>query len=57
MNCAGGFLIQLLPFAPESAIDQIEKNINGMESVTKLISSGMTTEDILKAALKRMITF
>ncbi len=52
VNCAGGFLIQLLPFAPESAIDQIEKNINGMESVTKLISSGMTTEDIAMKALE-----
>lgn len=51
VNCAGGFLIQLLPFAPESAIDQIEKNINGMESVTKLIQSGMTTEEIAMKAL------
>ncbi|MGN0595515.1 MAG: Hsp33 family molecular chaperone HslO [Hominimerdicola sp.] len=51
VNCAGGFLIQLLPFALESAIDQIEKNINGMESVTKLIQSGMTTEEIAMKAL------
>lgn len=52
VKCAGGFLIQLLPFAPDSAIDQIEKNINGMESVTQLISSGMTTEDIALKALE-----
>ena len=52
VNCAGGFLIQLLPFAPESAIDQIEKNINGMESVTKLICGGMTTEAIAMKALE-----
>ena len=52
VNCAGGFLIQLLPFAPESAIDQIKKNINGMESVTKLIQSGLTTEQIAMKALE-----
>ena len=51
VNCAGGFLVQLLPFAPESAIDQIEKNINSMQSVTQMISNGMTTEDIALKAL------
>lgn len=51
VNCAGGFLVQLLPFAPESAIDQIEKNINSMQSVTQMISKGMTTEDIALKAL------
>ena len=45
------FLFSFLPFAPESAIDQIEKNINGMESVTKLICGGMTTEAIAMKSL------
>lgn len=48
---AGGFLIQLLPFAPESAIDTIEKNIREMQSVTQLLSRGMTPEDIAMTAL------
>ncbi len=52
VNCAGGFLVQLLPFAPESAIDQIEKNINSMQSVTQMISGGMTTEEIALKALE-----
>ena len=43
--------MQLLPFAPESAIDQIEKNINSMQSVTQMISNGMTTEEIALKAL------
>lgn len=51
VNCAGGFLIQLLPFAPESAIDIIEKNINNMQSVTQMISSGMSVQDIAMKAL------
>lgn len=48
---AGGFLIQVLPFAPEQAIDIIERNINGMESITKLLSAGMTAEEISLKAL------
>ena len=49
---AGGFLIQLLPFAPESAIEAIEKNIKEMQSVTQLLSQGMTPEDIAMRALE-----
>ena len=49
---AGGFLIQLLPFAPESAIEAIEKNIKEMQSVTQLLSQGMSPEDIAMKALE-----
>lgn len=52
VKCAGGFLIQLLPFAPESAIEQIEKNIKDMNSVTKMIEDGMSTEEIALKALE-----
>lgn len=48
---AGGYLIQLLPFAPESAIDVIEKNIKGLQSVTQLYSKGMTVDEIALATL------
>ena len=36
VNCAGGFLVQLLPFASEECIATIEKNISGITSVTNL---------------------
>jgi molecular chaperone Hsp33 len=49
---AGGFLIQLLPFAPDEAIDIIEKNIKGMQSVTTMLSEGMSAEDIAMKALE-----
>ena len=49
---AGGFLIQLLPFAPESAIEAIEKNIKEMQSVTQLLSQGKSPEDIAMMALE-----
>lgn len=49
---AGGFLLQLLPFAPEEAVDIIEKNINFMSSVTQMLDSGKTAEEISLMALE-----
>ena len=49
---AGGYLIQLLPFAPESAIDVIEQNIKGLQSVTQLYSQGMTVDEIAMKTLE-----
>lgn len=49
---AGGFLIQLLPFAPEKAIDIIENNIRDMQSVTQMLSSGMNAKSIAMKALE-----
>ena len=45
---AGGYLIQLLPFAPESAISQLEENLRGLTSVTALLEAGMSADDIAK---------
>ena len=49
---AGGYLIQLLPFAPESAIDIIENNIKNLQSVTQLYSKGMTVDEIALKTLE-----
>lgn len=46
VNVAGGYLVQLLPFADEKCIDVLEKNINALPSVTEMMSSGMSAEDI-----------
>lgn len=43
---AGGFLLQLLPPVHEPHIDVIEQNIKVMGSVTDLMMSGKSTEDI-----------
>ena len=48
---AGGYLIELLPFAKDEVIDTIEKNINSMQSVTTLMEQGMTCEEIALKAL------
>ena len=46
VKVAGGYLIQLLPFAPESAISALEQNLAGITSVTALLEQGMTADDI-----------
>ena len=46
IKAAGGYIIQLVPPINEAAIDVIEKNIQNMQSVTALIESGMTSEEI-----------
>ncbi len=49
---AGGFIIQLLPFASDACIDIIEKNIAKMSSVTNLLELGYTAESIAMLALE-----
>ena len=51
VKAAGGFLVQLLPFADEKAIETIEQNINGIKPVSTMIDEGMTPPDICKLLL------
>lgn len=46
VKAAGGYLVQLLPFADESIIDILEKNVNTLPSVTQMLSSGVTAEEM-----------
>ena len=48
---AGGFLIEVLPFANDEVIDIIENNIKSMQSVTGMLNKGMTCEEIALKAL------
>lgn len=49
---AGGFLVQLLPFADDSCIDVIEKNISSIPPVTTMLKDGMTAEQIAMKLLE-----
>ena len=46
--CAGGLIVQLLPFASDDVITQLESKINTMGSITELLKTGNTPEQILK---------
>ena len=47
VKVAGGYLIQLLPGAPEETIDAIERGIQRAGAVTAMLEQGMTPEEIL----------
>lgn len=48
---AGGFIIQLMPFADEAVIDRLEKKLTSMDSVTSYLDRGFTPEQLLEELL------
>lgn len=48
---AGGFLLQVMPFAEEKTIVALEKALEKVTSVTALLDKGMTPEDMLAKLL------
>ncbi|MBO5954046.1 MAG: Hsp33 family molecular chaperone HslO [Oscillospiraceae bacterium] len=47
VKVAGGYLVQLLPGAPDEVIDKLEAGIQRAGAVTTMLEQGMTPEDIL----------
>ena len=47
VKVAGGYLIQLLPGAPEEVIDALEEGIRKAGAVTAMLEAGLAPEDIL----------
>ncbi len=47
VKVAGGYLLQLLPGAPDDVIDRLEQGIQRAGAVTAMLEQGMTPEDIL----------
>lgn len=52
IQAAGGFIIQLLPTALDDTIDKVEECIQDIPPVTKMLTSGMTPEEICRSVLK-----
>lgn len=48
---AGGFIIQLMPFADESVISALEQKVERITSVTALLEKGYTPEQLLEEVL------
>ena len=51
VKVAGGYLLQLLPGAPDDVIDKLEAGIQRAGAVTTMLEQGMTPEDILGAVV------
>lgn len=51
---AGGFIVQLMPFAEEKVIEKLEANLSRIHSVTKLLEDGNSPEQILGILLEGM---
>ena len=49
---AGGLLIQALPGADNAALEQLERNIAELDSVTTMLAKGMGPEEMCRAALQ-----
>ena len=47
VKVAGGYLVQLLPGAPDDVIDKVEQGIKQAGAVTKMLEKGLTPEEIL----------
>lgn len=45
---AGGFIIQMMPFAQEKTISRLEENLKKISSVTSLLDQGYTPERMLE---------
>lgn len=51
---AGGFIIQLMPFATDEVIEQLEQNLSKVTSVTSMLDAGNTPEQMLEILLEGM---
>ncbi len=54
VQAAGGYILQLLPGAGEEEISQVERNTGALPSVTQMLASGLTPEEIAEKTLAGM---
>ena len=51
---AGGFIVQLMPFAEEETVARLERQVGEISSVTTLLDQGHTPETLLEILLEGM---
>ena len=54
VRAAGGYIIQLLPGAPDETIDKIEAGIQKAGAVTGLLDGGLSAQGMLEAVLAEL---
>lgn len=51
VSCAGGFIVQLMPFTKQEVIDKLSDNLNHIPTVTEMLKEGKSIEDMLRIVL------
>lgn len=54
VRCAGGFIVQVMPFIEEEVLVKLESNIQKIQSVTAMLDNGHTPEEMLSQVLDGM---
>jgi molecular chaperone Hsp33 len=58
VRCAGGFIVQVMPFIQDNILSRLEENVNKLSSVTTLLEKGMSPEELLEQVLEGLeVTF
>ncbi len=52
VRCAGGFIIQVMPFIEEEVLVKLEENVSKIQSVTSMLDNGHTPEEMLSQVLE-----
>lgn len=51
VHCAGGFIVQVMPFVTDEVVNKLEENIQKISSVTSMLDNGHTPEQMLEKVL------
>lgn len=51
VRCAGGFIVQVMPFIEEEVLTKLEENVQKIQSVTAMLDDGHTPEEMLAQVL------
>ena len=54
---AGGYMVQVLPFASDETLDYLEKHIPTLDSPSTMVESGLSAEEIAKKILGELGAF
>lgn len=52
VRCAGGFIVQVMPFVSDEVVTRLEQNIQKISSVTQMLDAGLTPEEMLNKVLE-----
>lgn len=52
VRCAGGFIVQVMPFIEDEVLNKLEENIQKIQSVTAMLDNGHAPEEMLDQVLE-----